>query len=143
MWNYRFKSPHFLHFNIQHLSDGRCYMTLSNIETWNFKMQISCIDSCPVMVVYVLNRMKFLAGHTKVNCLTFLVIINENIQPFLNCVPSVHGYSLHNKSPTHWTLKGILRKLTVMSWNNIQSCMMLELKRVFLQLIDTQTYVLT
>jgi hypothetical protein len=49
-----------------------------------FKIQISCTAGCPVMVVYVLNRMKFLAGHTKVNRLTFLVIINENIQPFFN-----------------------------------------------------------
>jgi len=95
------------------------------------------------MVVYVLNRMKFLAGQTKVNHLTFLVIINENIQPFLNYIPSVHGYSLHNKSLTHLTPKGILKKLTVMSWNNIESCMMLKLKQVFLWLMDTQTYVPT
>jgi len=84
------------------------------------------------MVVYVLNRMKFLAGHTKVNHLTFLVIINENIQQFLNYIPSLHGYSLYNKSLTHITPKGILRKLNVMSWNNIESCTMLKLKQVFL-----------
>jgi hypothetical protein len=74
-----------------------------------FKIQVLCSDSCSVIAVYVLNRTKFLAGHMKVNHLTFLVIMNENIQPFflikqIQCISIIqNGYSLHNKSLTYLT----------------------------------------